>query len=104
MGTILIDMEERSLRSLIRLLIQEEAVHSRSGALLTEPDEADDPDDDDEPSEASVAASIGGGPAMPLGAGPSYPGPEPRSLKKARSELTRVTGDAFGGARPVRTK
>jgi hypothetical protein len=97
-------MEERKLRSLLRLLIAEELAHSRSGHLLTEPDDADDPDEDDEPSEASVAASIGGGPAMPLGAGPSYPGPEPRSRKAARRALTRVTGDAFGGARPVRTK
>ena len=103
-SAILIDMEERRLRTLIRHIIWEEAEHSRRGDLLTEPDEADDPDEDEEPREASVAASIGGGPAMPLGAGPSYPGPEPRSRKRARSELTRVTGDAFGGARPVRTK
>ncbi len=102
--TILIDMEERKLRSLLRLLIAEELSHSPKGQLLTEPDSPDDPDEDGEPDEASVAASIGGGPAMPLGAGPSYPGPEPRSRKKARSELTRVTGDAFGGARPVRIK
>lgn len=97
-------MEERSLRSLIRLIIREASAHVRSGALLTEPDSPDNPEGDEEAREASVAASIGGGPAMPLGAGPSYPGPEPRSRKRARSELTRVTGDAFGGARPVRTK
>lgn len=97
-------MEERSLRSLIRLIIREASSHVRSGALLTEPDSPDDPEGDEEAREASVAASIGGGPTMPLGGGPSYPGPEPRSRKKARSELTRVTGDAFGGARPVRTK
>ena len=38
-------------------------------------DEATDADEDvdEDPDEASVAAAIGGGPAMPLGAGPNYP-------------------------------
>jgi len=95
-------MSDSALRSLIRLMIEsDEDVHSPEGDLLTEPDE---PDDETEAEEASVAASIGGGPAMPLGAGPSYPGPEHRGRSKARSEITRVTGGAFGGALPLKKK
>jgi hypothetical protein len=95
-------MRDSALRSLIRLIIEsEEDVHSPEGDLLTEPDEIVD---EVEAEEASIAASIGGGPAMPLGAGPSYPGPERRSRSRARREITRVTGDAFGGALPIKKK
>ena len=95
-------MSDSALRSLIRLIIEsEEDVHSPEGHLLIEPDETED---DREAEEASVVASIGGGPAMPLGAGPSYPGPERRSRKEASREITRVTGGAFGGALPVKKK
>lgn len=81
------------------MIESEEDAHSREGELLTEPDGTGE---EGETEEASVAASIGGGPAMPLGAGPSYPGPEPRSRSKARREITRVTGGAFGGALPIK--
>jgi len=36
-------------------------------------DEVDEADDDDDADEASGAAAAGGGPAVPLGAGPNYP-------------------------------
>jgi len=54
--------------------------------------------------EASGTAALGGVPVMPLGAGPSYPGAEPRSRSKALRDITRVTGGAFGGALPVGKK
>lgn len=94
-------MKESALRELIAILIEEAAVTSPAGdELLTEPDGSVGPDDG--PDEASGTSATGGGPAMPLGAGPSYPGPESRTQKSARREITRVTGASFGGALPVK--
>jgi hypothetical protein len=95
-------MSNALLRRLIGLIIESyELEDSTEGDLLTEPDETGD---EDETEEASVVASIGGGPAMPLGAGPTHPGPERRSRNKTRREITRAAGSAFGGARPAKKK
>lgn len=95
-------MDEAQFRSLIRLIIESETTVTTADEnprdLLAEPDDSDDKSSQ----EASGAGAAGGGPAMPLGAGPSYPGPERRSRKSARREITRVTGSAFGGARPIK--
>lgn len=101
-------MSELKLRQLIRLIIESEErdrdddVKSPENLLL-EPDDGEKKQETG-PEEGSMAAAGGGGPAMPLGAGPSYPGPERRSAKTAHSEIARVTGRAFGGDTPARKK
>ena len=102
-------MSELKLRQLVRLIIEsEERDRDDDDAespenLLLEPDGGEKKQETG-PEEGSMAAAGGGGPAMPLGAGPSYPGPERRSAKKAHSEIARVTGRAFGGGSPARKK
>lgn len=53
--------------------------------------------------EASVAASAGGGPAMPLGVGPHYPGPDSPAVKRIRKQID-VVGRAYGGAKTTKKK
>lgn len=53
--------------------------------------------------EASVAASAGGGPAMPLGVGPHYPGPDSPAVKRIKKQID-VVGRAFGDAKTTKRK
>lgn len=53
--------------------------------------------------EASVAASAGGGPAMPLGVGPHYPGPDSPAVKRIKKQID-VVGRAYGGAKTTKKK
>ena len=89
-------MSEQKLRQLVRLIIESESDDRDDDDLLLEPDRLKGA----EAEEGSGAGAAGGGPAMPLGAGPSYPGPEHRSAKTARSETAKAVGRAFGGASP----
>jgi len=71
-----------------------------------EPTEAGDCKDESRKSlkkEVSVAASSGGGPAMPLGVGPHYPGPDLPTRTRISKQVD-VVGRSFGGAKPVRRK
>ena len=65
--------------------------------LLLEPDVAMDPEERDE---QNVVANIAGV-TTPLGTGPTYPAGARRKKKKS---VVQAVGDAFGGARPVKSK
>lgn len=53
--------------------------------------------------EMSGAAAAGGGPAMPLGAGPHYPGPDSPAVERIRKQID-VVGRAYGGSKPAKNR
>ena len=86
-------MSEKILRQIIRVILDERA------NLLIEPDSTSG----ESTEEVSAVASIGGGPAMPLGAGPHYPGPDLSTYTRISKQVD-IAGRAFGGAKPVRRR
>lgn len=87
-------MNALTLRQLIRLMLEK-------SELLSEPDVSSEGQEDQY--EFSGVAAIGGGPAMPLGAGPHYPGPDLSPRKRIRNQVD-VVGRSFGGAKPARKR
>lgn len=53
--------------------------------------------------EVSAVAALGGGPAMPLGVGPHYPGPD-MPMTRRLSKQVDIVGRSFGGAKPFTRK
>ena len=66
--------------------------------LLLEPDIVMEPEK--EKDEQSVVANIAGV-TTPLGTGPTYPA---KSRRKKEKSVVQAVGDAFGGARPVKSE
>lgn len=119
------DREKRNKKRQSNLLLEPEsskrnrreaskAGRSISSNMLVEPDSGDasisadtDSNDDEElddaKREASGAAAAGGGPAMPLGAGPHYPGPDSPAVKRIKKQID-VVGRAYGGAKTTKKK
>ena len=88
-------MSEERLRQLVRLIIESESDDDDDAPdnLLLEPKKSGGPE------EGSGAGAVAGA-IVPLGAGPTYPAPDRRSPKRARSETAKAVGRAFGGASP----
>lgn len=87
-------MNAPTLRQLIRLMLEKIE-------LLSEPDASSEGQEAQD--EFSGVAAIGGGPAMPLGAGPHYPGPDLPAYSRTKKQVD-IAGRSFGGARPARKK
>ena len=87
-------MHAPALRQLIRLILEDREI-------LSEPDSSSE--DQKLQGEFSGVAAIGGGPAMPLGAGPHYPGPDLSSQERVKSQVD-IVSRSFGGAKPAKRK
>jgi hypothetical protein len=68
-------LNESQLRKLVRLIMEEDIL-----------DEDEYFEEEDEIEEISFAANIGGGPATPLGAGPTYPADVKKRTKKKKTD------------------
>ena len=110
-------MSTELLRKVISLLITESSKAEgkaqdrdpkpKTDNLMIEPDWTKpytvSSNETDETDEASGAAAAGGGPNMPMGVGPHYPGPD-RAATASISDQIAAVGRAFGGAKPLKNK
>ena len=92
-------------KQLLKNFILEFLFEEKKKEVLGEPDQSSEDeryDDEEEESyeEQSVVANLGGGPATPLGTGPSGNRKEPASKrKKARKSIINTAKKNFGGAK-----
>lgn len=108
-------MSTELLREVISLLISESSKDEgkaedrdpkpKTSNLMLEPDYTKPADvrsqaETDETDEASGAAAAGGGPNMPMGVGPHYPGPDRGAAGRISKQIS-VVGRAFGNAKPI---
>jgi len=110
-------MSTELLREVISLLISESSKDegkaedrdpkSKTPNLMLEPDYTKPSDvrsqaETDETDEVSVSANAAGV-SVPLAYSPEGSPQSSRKVTKSREEVTRVVGDAFGGAKPIKS-